>query len=216
MIAFSAGRYQVFGETIDVAVGNCLDRVARTLRLPNDPAPGLHIEWAAERAVAAAAPALPPLAPLPYVVKGMDVSFASLVDRVEQLHAEGQFTVDQLCYAMQETAFAALIEVSERAMAHVGAEHVLLVGGVGCNKRLQKMMGEWWPSSSAEQCVTAEQMCEARGATVCATDERFCIDNGAMIAYTGGLMADAAYVHPARATFTQRYRTDDVAVTWRL
>jgi len=54
VIAFSAGRYQIFGETIDVAIGNCLDRVARVLKLPNDPAPGLHIEWAAERALKAA------------------------------------------------------------------------------------------------------------------------------------------------------------------
>lgn len=58
-----------------------------------------------------------------------------------------------------------LIEVSERAMAHVGSTHMLLVGGVGCNKRLQSMM---------------QQMTDARGGVTCATDERFCIDNGAL------------------------------------
>ena len=57
-----------------------------------------------------------------------------------------------------------LVEVSERAMAHVGSTHMLLVGGVGCNKRLQSMM---------------RQMTDARGGVTCATDERFCIDNGA-------------------------------------
>jgi N6-L-threonylcarbamoyladenine synthase len=33
-----------------------------------------------------------------------------------------------------------LVEVTERAMAHVGCCDVLIVGGVGCNLRLQEMM----------------------------------------------------------------------------
>ena len=63
-----------------------------------------------------------------------------------------------------------LVEITERAMAHTGSQEVLLVGGVGCNVRLQKMM---------------EQMALERGGKVCAMDERYCIDNGAMIAYAG-------------------------------
>jgi N6-L-threonylcarbamoyladenine synthase len=55
-------------------------------------------------------------------------------------------------------------------MAHCGSKEVLLVGGVGCNKRLQEMMSI---------------MAEERGGSVCAMDDRYCIDNGAMIAYAG-------------------------------
>ncbi|KAI8005214.1 tRNA N6-adenosine threonylcarbamoyltransferase [Camellia lanceoleosa] len=44
MIAYSEGRYRIFGETIDIAVGNCLDRFARVLTLCNDPNPGYNIE----------------------------------------------------------------------------------------------------------------------------------------------------------------------------
>ena len=44
MIAYSERRYQIFGETLDIAVGNCLDRFARVLGLSNDPAPGYNIE----------------------------------------------------------------------------------------------------------------------------------------------------------------------------
>ena len=44
VIAFSEGRYRIFGETIDIAVGNCLDRFARVLSLSNDPSPGYNIE----------------------------------------------------------------------------------------------------------------------------------------------------------------------------
>lgn len=52
-------------------------------------------------------------------------------------------------------------------MAHNGSNEVLIVGGVGCNKRLQKMIGT---------------MASERNSLVFATDERFCIDNGSMIA----------------------------------
>lgn len=40
VIAYADHRYQIFGETIDIAVGNMLDRFARVIRLSNDPSPG--------------------------------------------------------------------------------------------------------------------------------------------------------------------------------
>lgn len=49
VIAYSDSRYQIFGETLDIAVGNCLDRVARVLGLSNDPAPGYNIEQLAKK-----------------------------------------------------------------------------------------------------------------------------------------------------------------------
>lgn len=62
MIAYSEQRYRIFGETIDIAVGNCLDRFARVLKLSNDPSPGYNIEQMAKRGTK--------LCPLPYTVKG--------------------------------------------------------------------------------------------------------------------------------------------------
>lgn len=44
VIAYSEGYYRIFGETIDIAVGNCLDRFARVLKISNDPSPGYNIE----------------------------------------------------------------------------------------------------------------------------------------------------------------------------
>ena len=94
-----------------------------------------------------------------------------------------------------------LIETTERAMAHCGSSEVLIVGGVGCNQRLQEMM---------------EVMCKERAASLFATDMRFCIDNGAMIAQAGWEMFRAGMVTPWEETaITQRYRTDDVLVKWR-
>lgn len=81
---------------------------------------------------------------LPYTVKGMDVSFSGILSKVETLAktklSKGLCTKGDLCFSLQETIFAMLVEITERAMAHCGADEVLIVGGVGCNKRLQEMM----------------------------------------------------------------------------
>lgn len=60
------------------------------------------------------------------------------------------------------------------------------------------------------------EMAEQRGAKLYATDERYCIDNGAMIAQAGLEMFKVGQVTKFDDTFiTQRYRTDEVEVTWR-
>nr|NVI71497.1 putative tRNA N6-adenosine threonylcarbamoyltransferase [Cucujiformia] len=134
--------------------GNCLDRFARVLKLSNDPSPGYNIEQSAKQGSK--------FIPLPYCVKGMDVSFSGILTYIEErchkLLSSG-YTKEDLCYSLQETAFAMLVETTERALAHVGSKEVLIVGGVGCNLRLQEMM---------------RTMCEERGSVLFATDERFC------------------------------------------
>jgi len=197
VIAYSQQRYRIFGETIDIAIGNCLDRFARVLKLSNDPSPGYNIEQMAKKGEK--------LIDLPYTVKGMDVSFSGILSHIEgiadKLIQSGECTAEDLCFSLQETIFSMLIEISERAMAHCGSTEILIVGGVGCNKRLQEMMGV---------------MAEERGATLYATDMRFCIDNGAMIAQAGWEMFRCGIVTPIEDTWcTQRYRTDEVEVVWR-
>ncbi|XP_024381915.1 uncharacterized protein [Physcomitrium patens] len=197
VIAYSEGRYRIFGETVDIAVGNCLDRFARCLKISNDPSPGYNIEQLAKKGQK--------LVELPYVVKGMDVSFSGLLSFVEELAArtlnDNEITPADLCFSLQETVFAMLVEITERAMAHCGTADVLIVGGVGCNERLQQMM---------------KIMCEERGGRLYATDERYCIDNGAMIAYTGLLAcAQGDYTAMEDTTVTQRFRTDEVHAVWR-
>nr|NVI71606.1 putative tRNA N6-adenosine threonylcarbamoyltransferase [Cucujiformia] len=133
--------------------GNCFDRFARVLKLSNDPSPGYNIEQLAKKGKK--------YIPLPYSVKGMDISFSGILAFIESM-AENflkRHSPEDLCYSLQETVFAMLVEVTERALAHCGSNEVLIVGGVGCNLRLQEMMGI---------------MCEERGATLFATDERFC------------------------------------------
>ena len=106
-----------------------------------------------------------------------------------------------LSVMFQETVFAMLVEITERAMAHCDKKDVLIVGGVGCNERLQEMM---------------RIMCSERGGRLFATDDRYCIDNGAMIAYTGLLAFAHGMTTPLEeSTFTQRFRTDEVQAIWR-
>uniref|UniRef100_A0A0N5AB43 N(6)-L-threonylcarbamoyladenine synthase n=1 Tax=Syphacia muris TaxID=451379 RepID=A0A0N5AB43_9BILA len=197
VIAYSNQRYRIFGETLDIAVGNCLDRFARALKLPNNPFPAYNLEQLALKGKK--------LVTLPYTVKGMDVSFSGILSFVSnkgiQMVQKGECTKEDLAFSLQETVFAMLVEVTERALAHVGSEEVLIVGGVGCNRRLQAMM---------------ESMVADRGAKLFATDERFCIDNGAMIAQVGWHMARSNVVAQLeQCTTTQRYRTDQVHVVWR-
>lgn len=210
VIAYAEQRYRIFGEALDIAVGNCLDRFARTIMIPNDPAPGYNIEQLAKKATGEV------LHDLPYAVKGMDCSFSGILAKVDDLAAqmlagkkvttaEGkavEITKEDLCFSLQETVFAMLVEITERAMAHVGSQQVLIVGGVGSNVRLQEMMGA---------------MARDRGGSVYATDERFCIDNGIMIAHAGLLAYESGFRTPLKdTTVTQRFRTDEVHVKWRV
>lgn len=204
IISYACKRYRIFGETIDIAIGNCLDRFARIIKLSNDPSPGYNIEQMAKKGTKYLA--------LPYSVKGMDVSFSGILSFIEQKarpkgkqqkrrQEDEKWSDEDLCFSLQETLFAMLVETTERAMAHCGSSEVLIVGGVGCNERLQEMMGI---------------MCQERGAKLFATDERFCIDNGVMIAHAGWEMfRSGTRMAWKEATITQRYRTDEVLVTWR-
>jgi len=181
-----------------LAIGNCLDRFARTIGLSNDPSPGYNIEQEAKKPGAK-------FIDLPYSVKGMDVSFSGILSSVEKEVKlkldKGIVTKADLCFSLQETLFAMLVEVVERAMAHCGQKQVLIVGGVGCNKRLQEMMSN---------------MVQDRGGSVSAMDHRYCIDNGAMIAQAGIFALQHGVMTKLEDSWcTQRFRTDQVRVVWR-
>ena len=77
----------------------------------------------------------------------MDVSLSGILTSIEALTYDKRYRPDglprgpgdtdiitpaDLCFSLQETVFAMLVEITERAMAHVGSKEVLIVGGVGC------------------------------------------------------------------------------------
>jgi len=190
VIAFARGRYRVFGETLDIGIGNMLDKFARECGLPFPGGPIL--EKLALRGTT--------LLTLPYSVKGMDVAFSGMLTAALALRRSGA-SLEDLAYSIQEVAFAMLTEVTERAMAHVDKDEVLLGGGVARNRRLQGMLG---------------RMASDRDARMFVPPGDLCIDNGAMIAWTGLLMRKAGVrMSLKETTVDQRFRTDEVEVTWR-
>lgn len=198
IIAYDEGKYRIFGETLDTGIGNFLDTFARNLGLgfPGGP----KVEQLAK--AASADGRTPVLIRLPYAVKGMDVGFAGLETNLLQKIRSGEHDQRDLAYSVQEYVFAMLVEVAERAMAHIGKDELALGGGVACNKRLQEM---------------CRLMCEARGARFFCPPNELLVDNAAMIAWTGLLMHErgGAQVAVEKAGIKPYERTDDVVVTWK-
>ncbi len=190
VIAFDAGRYRVFGETLDIPVGNCLDVFARETGIPHRGGPNVErLAREGKRYI-----------PLPYVVKGMDLSFSGLMTEAVRKHRAGADLRD-LCFSLQETAFAALVEVTERAVAHTEKREVMLTGGVAANKRLREMLRLMAAEHQARFFVPPMELCA---------------DNGGMIGWTGLLMYKHGVRHKLNQTqVRQRYRTDEVDVVWR-
>jgi N6-L-threonylcarbamoyladenine synthase len=191
IIAYEAGKYRVFGETLDLGVGNFIDTFARHagLGFPGGP----KIQKLAEGSTN--------LIELPYSIKGMDVSFSGMQTKLKQLLDNGT-PIEDLSYSMQETVFAMLVEASERAIAHTGKKELLLGGGVACNSRLQEM---------------CKIMCEERGVKYFCPERSLLVDNAGMIGYLGLKMYkkglgtkdyDSVDIAP-------RERTDDVEVIWK-
>jgi universal protein Kae1 len=188
VLALRKGRYRIFGETLDISIGNAIDKFARSVGLPHPGGPKVE-----EMALQATK-----YIPLPYTVKGMDLSFSGMSTAATE--AAKKHDLADVCYSLQETAFAMLVEVTERAMAHAEKKEVLLVGGVGANKRLGQMLNI---------------MCEERGAKFFLPDRKYMGDNGSMIAYNGLLMLKSGVTTPISQSHVRPgYRPDEVDVVW--
>jgi N6-L-threonylcarbamoyladenine synthase/protein kinase Bud32 len=192
--AFESGRYRVFGETLDIALGNCLDVFAREA--------GLHHQKGIPLGAAVEQLALKgkTLVSLPYVVKGMDLSLSGLLTAASTLVHRGDCSLEDLCFSLQEHAFSMVTEVTERALAHTEKKEVLLTGGVAANKRLQEMLAVIAVAHEARFSVVPLQ---------------FATDNGAMIAWTGTLAFKHGLVTPIDESYVKlRWRVDKVDVPW--
>ncbi|HTW56133.1 MAG TPA: bifunctional N(6)-L-threonylcarbamoyladenine synthase/serine/threonine protein kinase [Thermoplasmata archaeon] len=190
VIAYGRGRYRVLGETLDIGIGNFLDKLWIELggTFPGGPALEAEAKGGTE------------LYPLPYSVHGMDVAFSGMLTATLALAQKGAARPD-LAYSVESTAYAMLTEITERALAHRRKDAVVLGGGVACNERLRGMV---------------RSMAEGRGATMSAPPRSLCVDNGAMIAWTGLLAHRAGVTVPVAASAVEpRQRTDLVATPWR-
>lgn len=194
IIAYSEGRYRVFGETLDIPVGNCLDVFGRNAGLSDSKHPmGRVVELEALKGKKYIS--------IPYVIKGMDVSFSGILTHASKLLQNGSHTIQDLSFSLQETVFAMLVEVTERALAHTKKNEVMVTGGVASNNRLKEML----------ECMASSHNARFKG-----LNADLAIDNGVMIAWLGILMYQSGIRTKIEDTLVdQHFRPEDVEVTWR-
>ena len=198
IIGYAAGRYRIFGETEDIAIGNAIDTFMRDVT-GNAGFGGPMMEKLAEGGN---------YIELPYVVKGMDLSFSGILtaavqkwkkESIEKNECDRSVLLSDLCYSFKETCYSMLTEVTERALAHTGKTEVLVTGGVAASTRLKEMLNI---------------MCEERGAKLFVCPVEYSGDNGAMIAVTGLLMKKSGQKPADKIDFNPRWRTDEAEITW--
>ncbi len=188
----SKGRYRVYGETLDIGLGNLLDTFARETELgPPFVKGGVHVvELCSE---GAEEPEL-----LPYSVQGSDLSFSGLLTAALKEWRKGKRA--EVCYGLWEIAYDMVVETAERALAHTRLKEVVLVGGVAGSKRLQEKVRIMSSYHDAEYKPIPYE---------------YARDNGAMIAWTGLLLyKHNIIVKPIEAKVFQRWRLDEVPVPW--
>lgn len=188
IISLEGKRYRIFGETLDIGMGNALDKFGRELEL-GFPA-GPRIEELAKNGK---------YIELPYTVKGMDLSFSGILTAAINKYKKGANKED-LCFSMQETFFSMLTEVSERALAHLNKKEILLIGGVAANKRL---------------CGMLENMCKSRNASFNAVPLKYSGDNAINICWQGIIEYKAGRTIDIKKADIRPYeRVDEIRVFW--
>ena len=189
IVAHAGDRYRVFGETIDISIGNCLDMFARAIGLPFPGVP--HLEKCAEGGSR--------MLELPYSIKGQDVSYAGLYTAALRLVKSGA-RVEDVCLSIVNTAYYMLAEVTERALALLKKPELVLAGGVARSPRLQRIMS-----------IVASEY----GAKLLVVPAEYAGDNGAMIAWTGLLAYKSGVtVRIEDSLVKQRWRLDEVPTPW--
>ncbi|MCK5043989.1 UGMP family protein [Candidatus Pacearchaeota archaeon] len=207
----ASGKYRIFGETLDIGVGNFIDNFARYagIGFPGGPkieelARGETPQAYPEKSSAKIFTNGKNYIELPYKVKGMDITLSGILTNLRQKFESKRYPLNDLSYSLQETVFAMLVETAERALAHTGKKELLLGGGVACNSRLQEM---------------CKIMCEERGAKFFCPEKSLLVDNGAMIAFLGEILfkngIKFSHKELDSIDIKPRQRTDDVEVSWK-
>ena len=181
-------RFRILGETLDIGLGNALDKFGRDIGL-GFPA-GPKIEELAKKGK---------YIELPYTVKGMDLAFSGIVtEAINKFRKD--YEKEDLCFSIQETLFSMLTEVVERALAFTGKKEALLIGGVAANKRLVEML---------------RIMCKERKARFYSVPIKYSGDQSVMIAWQGILEYKAGKKDNFNIDIDDSQRTDEVEVIWQ-
>lgn len=193
ILVFTNNRWRVIGETLDITLGQLLDQFGRHVGF-SSPC-GAEIERLAHISSKN-------YVVLPYSIKGNDVTFSGILSAAKRLISTSKFTVEDICYSIQETAFAMITEAVERALSATEKKELLLVGGVSANKQLSHMLN---------------LACQRHKVKFNSCPVSFAGDNGAQIAWTGILsyLKSKNSIDISDSFVNQSWRVDSVDVTWR-
>lgn len=195
ILVFYGHRWRVFGETLDITLGQLFDQVGRNMGFASPC--GNKIEELAKLSDGNI------IYPLPYVIKGNDVSFSGLLTAVKALINNKNNSLEDICFSLQETSFSIIAEAIERALSFTGKKEFLVVGGVSANQRLDTML-----RLASQDHNSIFKACPLK----------YCGDNGAQIAWTGlqhFLFSPKQVVKPENALINQSWRLDTINITWR-
>ena len=189
IVTFVEGRYRVFGETLDIALGNCLDVFARSVGLGFPGTPKVEeLACKGKKYVE-----------LPYIVKGQDLQFSGLLTSALRLVEKG-VRLQDVCFSLIETAYSMTVEVAERALALTGKRELLLTGGVARSPVLSRKL---------------RLMAEFRGAVFRNVPPEYAGDNGAMIAYTGAeAYSSGITISVEDSAIRPMWRIEEVDIPW--
>lgn len=190
ILAFSNGRYRVFGETLDLSLNNLLDSFGEDLGFKH---PGIiEVEKYGLKGNK--------LIELPYIVKGQDVSYSGLYTAAMKVAKSGE-KLENVCYSLVEHAYYMLAEVTERALAFTGKLSLVVTGGGARSKWLQRIL---------------RGVAEEHSVKFSTVPDEYAGDNGAMIAWTGILAYNCGITIPVEKSYVRpMWRVDEVDIPWR-
>jgi len=194
ILAFSENRWRIFGETLDITIGQLLDQLGRTMGFASPC--GAKIESLADQSSKK-------YLRLPYAVKGNDVSFSGILTSAIRLASNKNNTKEDVCYSVQETAFAMMMEALERAISFTHKKEIMIVGGVAANKRLSEM---------------AQGVCGRHHSNFYVCPPAFAGDNGVQIAWTAILDYGSSknrHINIEKSFLRQSWRLDSIDIIWR-
>ena len=187
LLAFTLGRWRVFGETLDITLGQLLDQFGRSLGFASPC--GKYVEELASKSSN--------YITLPYAVKGNDVSFSGLLSASKAISKNG---LENACFSLQETAFAMIAEATERALSFTKKKELLIVGGVAANKRLSEML---------------QSVCKRQNCRFFVAPQKYSGDCGSQIAWLGLLESSTKSGSKIDNTFVkQSWRLDSIDITY--
>ena len=193
ILVFNNKRWRVIGETLDITLGQLLDQFGRYLGLASPC--GSEIESLASKSSNN-------YISLPYSIKGNDVTYSGILSAAKRLISTNKYSNEDMCYSIQETAFAMITEAVERALSATEKKELLVVGGVSANKKLSSML---------------KLACLRHKVKFNSYPVSFAGDNGVQIAWTGILsyLKSKNFVDISKSFINQSWRVDSVDVLWR-